>query len=233
MTDFNNILKNNLVRISPHFHHEKLKIIEKKLKDRNVWIPANSIFKISGGGSASEGRVYSEDATEYLYLRPAEVNIQGIDKNKLPCLSAEIYNQLKKHKIISGELCVSIAGTLGKTALIDTKNLEMNEENLILSNNFIKLTPKKNVSVLFYFYYFWSFIFQVQANRECTITTIKKLGIDKWNYIKVPNIPLPEQKRIVAEIKNELDKQEEVKKKIESERNKIDDIIGFRLEKFN
>ncbi len=36
---------------------------------------------------------------------------------------------------------------------------------------------------------------------------------------------LNEQQKIVDEIKAELDKQEEIKKMIESERNKIDEII--------
>ena len=39
------------------------------------------------------------------------------------------------------------------------------------------------------------------------------------------DIPLKVQQKIVNEIKTELDKQEEMKKKIESERNKIDGII--------
>lgn len=39
------------------------------------------------------------------------------------------------------------------------------------------------------------------------------------------DIPLKEQKKIVNEIKKELDKQEEIKKNIGTERSKIDEII--------
>lgn len=39
------------------------------------------------------------------------------------------------------------------------------------------------------------------------------------------DISLKDQQKIVDEIKAELDKQEEIKSKIENERNKIDEII--------
>ena len=46
------------------------------------------------------------------------------------------------------------------------------------------------------------------------------------NYFQIPNISFKHQQKIVDEIKIELDKQEEMKKKIEIQRNKIDEIIG-------
>jgi len=42
---------------------------------------------------------------------------------------------------------------------------------------------------------------------------------------------LSDQERIVNEIKTELDEQKEIKKKIENERDKIDEIINYQLEK--
>jgi restriction endonuclease S subunit len=228
-TDFLSIFKNSLLRLSSHFHHKKLENIEEKLKDKNLWVPVNSIFKMSGGKRIPKGKTFSNEETDYFYLRPNEVSVYGVDKNNVPFLSTELYNRLKKYKIISGELCVSIVGTVGKVALISTEKLGMDKENLILSENFVKLAPKKNINNLFYFYYFWSFIFQAQADQEYTITSIKALGIDKWNYIKVPSIPLSEQEKIASEIKNELDKQEAMKKLIEKERDRIDEIIVSRL----
>jgi type I restriction enzyme S subunit len=134
---------------------------------------------LSGGKRVPKGEKFSDEETDYFYLRPNEVDIQGIDKVNIPFLSAEIYNQLKRYKIVSGELCVSIVGTIGKTALIDTDDLEIGKTNLILSENFIKLTPKQKIIGLFYFYYFYSFIFKIQVNREYTIKPTQKLGIDK------------------------------------------------------
>lgn len=223
--DFSKISKNNLTRVSSHFHHIKLNFLEDKLKDKDFWISLNTKFKLSGGKRVPKGKTFSNEPTDYYYLRPTEINIWGIDKNNVLYISEEIYNQLKRYKITTGEFCISIVGTLGKTALISTEDLEIEDDNLILSENFIKLKPKQEVNDLFYYYYFYSFIFEAQMDREYTITSIKKLGIDKWSYIKIPNILLKDQQKIVDEIKSELDKQEEIKSKIESERNKIDEII--------
>jgi len=223
--DFSKISKNNLTRVSSHFHHIKLNFLEDKLKDKDYWISLNTRFKLSGGKRVPKGKTFSNELTDYFYLRPTEVNIWGIDKNNVLYISEEIYNQLKRYKIRTGEFCISIVGTLGKTALIDTEVLEIEDNNLILSENFIKLTPTQKINDLFYYYFFYSFIFEAQMDREYTVTSIKKLGIDKWSYIKIPNISLEDQQKIVDEIKAELDKQEEIKSRIESERNKIDEII--------
>jgi len=223
--DFSNISKNNLTRISSHFHHIKLNFLEEKIKDKDYWISLNTKFKLSGGKRVPKGKTFSHEQTEYYYLRPTEVNIWGIDKNNVLYITEEIYNQLKRYKIKTGEFCISIVGTLGKTALIDTERLEIEDDNLILSENFIKLTPTQEINDLFYYYFFYSFIFEAQIDREYTITSIKKLGIDKWSYIKIPNVPLSSQRKIADEIKAELDKQEEIKQQIKNERNKIDEII--------
>ena len=233
LTDFNNISKNNLVRVSPHFHHEKLKIIEKKLGGEDNWVSANSVFSLSSGIEIPGGRIFSESRTNYFYLRPTEINFRGIDKDNIPNISASVFEKVREHRIVSNELCVSAVGTLGKIALINTDELGIEKENLILSSNFTKLVPKRKINELFYYYYFHSFIFQVQVDREYTITTVKALRTNKWNHIKVPNIPLSDQDKIVAEIKTELDKQEAIKKEIEDERDKVDETVGSQLEKIN
>ncbi len=223
--EFSNVLKNNLLRISTHFHHIKLSSLEDKLRDKDFWKPLNTKFKLSGGKRIPKGKTFSNDITDYYYLRPTEVSIWGIEKSDATYISEDLYNQLKRYKIKTGEFCISIVGTLGKTALINTKDLDIEDDNLILSENFIKLTPIQKINNMFFYYYFYSFIFEAQMDREYTITSIKKLGIDKWNYIKIPNIPLEAQQKIVDEIKAELDKQELLKQQITTERNKIDKII--------
>ena len=52
-----------------------------------------------------------------------------------------------------------------------------------------------------------------------------KLALFRVKKIKIPDIRSKDQQKIVDEIKAELDQQEEIKKTIESERNKIDGII--------
>ena len=144
--NFSQIAKNNLTRTSFHFHHIKLNFIEDKLKDKDYWTPINTFFGLSGGKRIPKGKTFSNEKTDYCYLRPTEINIWGIDKLNVSYISKEIYNRLKRYKIKTGEFCISIVGTLGKTALVDTEELEIGEDNLILSENFIKLTPKTKIN---------------------------------------------------------------------------------------
>ena len=100
------------------------------------------------------------------------------------------------------------------------------EINYIEENNFpidtcfyIKFIEEQNIV---YFSYLLKFL---QLKR---LTLFKGVpGLNRYDVydVKIPNIPVKAQQKIVDEIKTELDKQEEIKSKIENERNKIDEII--------
>jgi restriction endonuclease S subunit len=62
-------------------------------------------------------------------------------------------------------------------------------------------------------------------NIEKSGNTIAQLTTPMVEKIKIPVPDKKIQQKIVDEIKAELDKQEEIKKQIEEERNKIDEII--------
>jgi len=85
----------------------------------------------------------------------------------------------------------------------------------------------QNYNPLFAYYYFRTEYFQylVEINKKGlgNNTNIFPSQIQEFPMI---DISLKSQQKIVDEIKTELDKQEEMKKKIETQRNKIDEIIG-------
>jgi len=65
-----------------------------------------------------------------------------------------------------------------------------------------------------------------QIERDFTGATNQiHLYWEQISNFQIPDISLKAQQKIVDEIKAELDKQEEMKQKIEAERNKIDEII--------
>jgi len=65
-----------------------------------------------------------------------------------------------------------------------------------------------------------------QIERDFTGATNQiELYANEISNFQIPDISLKSQQKIVDEIKTELDKQEEMKKKIETQRNKIDEII--------
>lgn len=110
-------------------------------------------------------------------------------------------------------------GTIGKVALIEE------EVNGIFAD-FTMRIRLSNYNPLFAYYYFRSLYFQylVEVNKKGlgNNTNIFPSMIQEFPMI---DISLSKQQRIVHEIKVELDKQGDIKKQIELERIKIDEII--------
>ena len=67
-------------------------------------------------------------------------------------------------------------------------------------------------------------LFQIERDFTGATNQIELYTNEIANF-QIPDISLKSQQKIVDEIKTELDKQEEMKKKIETQRNKIDEII--------
>jgi len=109
----------------------------------------------------------------------------------------------------------------GKFALYD------NEETCFADSH-ISIIRFNKQRILPYFlnYYCQSFFGTEQLKYiEMHIKGTPEIYEAQLNYFQIPDIPLKSQQKIVDEIKTELDKQEEMKKKIETQRNKIDEII--------
>lgn len=109
----------------------------------------------------------------------------------------------------------------GKFALYDYEETCFADSHISI----IRFNQKK---ILPYFlnYYCQSFFGTGQLEYiEMHIKGTPEIYESQLNYFQILNIPLPDQKKIVYEIKTELDKQEVINQKIKEERNKIDDII--------
>ncbi len=112
--------------------------------------------------------------------------------------------------------------TVGKTFLYDSKK----HEKAIFAGYFIKFNLDfTNLDKIFFLYYTKSFIYDFWVKGIVRIKGQPNINANEYLELKIPNIPLPDQQKIVNEIKKELDKQEEIKKQIEEKRNEIDEII--------
>lgn len=146
-----------------------------------------------------------------------------IDFSEPEFITQEFYNKLnekKKLKLNDIIICATGKISLGKIDLY-----EYVTESITTVDNYI-LRLNKNYSQLFFTYFFRSILGYFQVERDFTGATNQiHLYWEQISNFQIPDIPLSEQQRIVDEIKAELDKQEEVKKKIEAERNKINEVI--------
>lgn len=128
----------------------------------------------------------------------------------------------EKAGIYQNDLLLTSTGMgRGKFALYDG-------EETCFADSHISIIRFNQGEILPYFlsYYCQSF-FGIEQLRyiEIHIKGTPEIYEEQLNYFKIPDISLKDQRKIVDEIKAELDKQEEMKKKIETERAKIDEII--------
>lgn len=124
---------------------------------------------------------------------------------------------------------------IDKKSIKIVSNINLDKKEISYSNDWIfaDFTMRmrlENYNPLFAYYYFRTNYFQylIEINKKWlwNNTNIFPSQIQEFPLI---DIPLPDQQKIVDEIKLELDKQELIKKDIEKERNKIDELIEKSL----
>ena len=136
---------------------------------KGKYTPLSRYVEIKGGKRIPKGESFSQTPTNYLYLRLTDIeDFNNLDYAKLPYLSEEVYQKLKRYEIKEGDLAFSIAGTIGQTFIVrnipsgkkvvltencakllikDTKTLSVDFLNILLQFDFIQ-----NIIVLYKFY---------------------------------------------------------------------------------
>lgn len=170
--------------------------------DLSGFVKLSSVAIVKGGKRIPKGYGYSEDATPYYYLRVADMDSDvPVDVNSLMHISNEVFDILERYEINEGELAISIAGTIGKTAIL--KDIPVGER-VILTENCAKILVKPNIELLSDYLKICLElpIVKKQLDLNYIQTTIPKLGLDKIVGIKLPPIPsVQKQQEIVDYIK--------------------------------
>ena len=128
-------------RFDPQFHAE--------LPDLTGFIKLDSIAHVNGGKRIPLGYDYSNDVTDFLYLRVTDISHEGkIDYTKIKYIDKAVFEILERYEITNGELAISIAGTIGRIMLIEGIPLD---KSVILTENCAKLALKNNTVLNSYF----------------------------------------------------------------------------------
>lgn len=163
-----------------------------------------------------------DDNGEYFYVSMANIKNWKFESEDARLVSKEYSDKNKNKTVAKGDILIARSGegTIGKVALIDDEDLQG------VFADFTMRVRLQNYNPLFAYYYFRTEFFQylVEVNKKGlgNNTNIFPSQIQEFPMI---DISLKDQQKIVDEIKTELDAQEEMNRKIESERSKIDEII--------
>lgn len=212
---------NRDIRQSVKFHREAgifviqqlKKITNKKIKDF-----ISEPIVLGKGVSPID---YDENG-DYFYISMANIKNWQFESEDSKLVSKEYSDQNKNKTVSKNDILIARSGegTIGKVALINDEDLQG------IFADFTMRIRLHNYNPLFAYYYFRTEYFQylVEINKK-GLGNNTNIFPSQIQELPMIDISLKAQQKIVDEIKAELDKQEEFKSKIESERKKIDDII--------
>ena len=158
------------------------------------WTTLGDICLIKGGKRIPKGMSFSKEKTEHIYLRVTNMKLNTIILDDLKYISDEVYNLIKNYTISSSDLYLTIAGTIGSVGIIPQEVDGMN-----LTENAAKLT---NIACdkKYLLYALQSTVTQEHFTSKFHQVAQPKLSIETASSANIPLPPLPEQRRIVAEI---------------------------------
>jgi len=218
-TDFSEFSKSGILRFSTRFHNRPTKKLMDFL-DNIKTIRVNDVITepIHRGASPK----YNQDG-EIPVVKTGHLKNGYIEISQEEFVEQDFYNSSIKSQIKENDILIASTGkvSLGKIDLAEI------DQNLVADSHIsiIRIDEKK-YNCLFFTYFFRSILGYFQIERDFTGATNQiELYAGEISNFQIPNISLKDQQKIVDEIKTELDKQKEMKQKIEAERNKIDEII--------
>ena len=220
-TDFNEFSRSGILRFSTRFHNTPTKKLMDFL-DKIKTLQVKDV--ISGNIHRGASPKYDPDG-EIPVVKTGHLKNGYIEISQEEFVNQNFYDSSIRSQVKEGDILIASTGkvSLGK---IDLDLLEDDQDLIADGHISIIRIDESKYNRLFFTYFFRSILGYFQIERDFTGATNQiELYADEISNFQIPNIPLPDQQKIVDEIKAELDKQEEMNLKIQAERNKIDEII--------
>ncbi|WP_051683027.1 restriction endonuclease subunit S [Salinicoccus luteus] len=135
------------------------------------------------------------------YISVSDMTDKYVSYKNIQYLSKETELLIRKYKVKSGDLIISIAGTLGKVCIVDQSLEDAN-----LTENCNKITNyEENISQYFLYTYLKSNKIQTYINREKTTSSQPKLALDRLRNFTIL-VPKKEEQIKISNLFNTIDK---------------------------
>lgn len=216
--DISDAAKNKDLRNSVAFHQEAARFVMSELRRISKSKIKHFIAEPIALGASISPADFDENG-DYYYVSMATVKSYSLELDDTQLVSESYAEQnlnkaIKKHDIIMTRSGVAI----GKFALVE-------DDVQAIYADFTMRIRLKNYNPHFAYYYFRTDYFQHLIHTNKKGLQNKNIFPGQIQELPIIDIPLNQQQKIVDEIKEELDKQEEIKQQIAAERAKIDSII--------
>lgn len=186
-----------------------------KLPDSWVWVRLGDISeKISKGTTPRGDDGYTEEGVNFLRVENIGNN-NSINLSNIKYISEKTHNSFLKRSILEEkDILISIAGTLGRTAIVKKEDLPANINQAI---SFVRLIDNNKVLENFIVFYLNSPTIKAILLSQVKVTAIPNLTLEIISDIKFPLPPLEEQQEIVRILDEVLENENKVKELLELE----------------
>lgn len=160
------------------------------------WKKLGKVAAVKGGKRIPLGDTYANEEAGFYYLRVENLSANGVIAGEMKWLTASTYETLERYRVFSGDVLISIAGTIGRIAVFDETKTS---GPTILTENCAKLHIGEDVLPEYLMLLLLSRPLQKQMERDYIQTTIPKLGLDRIRQLRLPSIPkIAEQEQVIS-----------------------------------
>ena len=151
-----------------------------------------------------------------------------IIENKVAHISKECHEALKRSQLQKGDILFSIAGALGRTAIIDESVIPANTNQALA---IIRLQNKDITFIKFLLYYFKTDFILKQIEKDKGGVAQQNLSLKQIGDFEIPVPPLEEQKRIVKILDQKFAEIEKLKTNAQTQLKNAKDLFQSQLTK--
>lgn len=172
-------------------------------------VSIKSISSLITKGSTPTTYGYSFTTEGIPFLRAEDVLENRLNLHPKKFISKETHDFFKRSKIKSNDVLLTIAGTIGRSAVVPKNSPEFN------SNQAIAIIRLKNTcNSIFLSYFLNSNLAKIQIIGSKVTTSIPNLSLSMIEKITLPLPPLIIQQEIIQKLDHILEQLEEKKKQI-------------------
>ena len=143
------------------------------------------VCDVLSGKRIPKGETFCPYPTEYRYITVSDMGEKFVCSDALQYITAHTEKQISRYKVKSGDIIISVAGTLGKLNII-TSDLE----GVNLTENCDRFTNYRGISPEYLYYVLSSDLIQSQIEASKTKNGQPKLALER---IRNFTIPVPKQ----------------------------------------
>lgn len=171
-----------------------------------VWCRLGEVSVIKGGKRVANGYKLLKTPTPHIYIRVTDMKDGTISNKDLHYIDEKMFQLIKQYTISKDDIYMTIVGaTIGKCGLVPEEFHNMN-----LTENAAKISPLL-IDKFFLYKCLDSSFCKNQFIDKTKQVAVQKMALNRFISSLIPLPPLSEQKRIVAEIENQLEKTKQLK----------------------